>query len=116
MSRPRFPQLNDRAWLEREDIERGRSSAEIARELGCGKTTVRDALRQHGLGRRRRGRVRIVDVSSDEVAAMRAGGLVLREIAGELGVTVTTVWRRLAEVRKPGMPRFLRRPAAGDDD
>ncbi len=33
------PQLNDRAWLKREYIERARSSADIARELGCGKTT-----------------------------------------------------------------------------
>src|ERR671925_1681327 len=99
--RPRAPKLNDRAWLEREYIERGRSSADIARELGCGKTTVRDALRRHGLERRRRGRVRREDISSDHMAAMRARGLSLSAIAEELGVSVSTVWRRLAEARNP---------------
>ena len=100
--RPRAPQLNDRAWLEREYIERGRSSAGIARELGCGKTTVRDALRRHGLERRRRGRVRMDDLSSERVAELRARGLTLRAIADELGVSVSTVWRRLAEAPNPG--------------
>jgi hypothetical protein len=42
----------------------------VARELGCGKTTVRDALRRQGLEKRRRGRVRRDDISSDHVAVL----------------------------------------------
>jgi hypothetical protein len=33
MARPRAAELDDDDWLEREYIERGRSSADIAREL-----------------------------------------------------------------------------------
>ena len=95
--RPRAPNLNDRDWLAREYIELGRSSADIARDLGCGKTTVRDALRRHGLERRRRGRVRREDISADHVAALRARGLTLSAIGEELGISTSTVWRRLAE-------------------
>src|SRR5919109_1942156 len=111
--RPRAPKLNDRGWLEREYIERGRSSADIARELECGKTTVRDALRRLGLEKRRRGRLRMDHLSSDDVAAMRARGLTLRAIADELGVSVSTIWRRLAEAPNPGSQGSWT-PAAGE--
>jgi hypothetical protein len=81
-------------------VHRARAfGGDIARELGCGKTTVRDAPRRHGLERRRRGRVRKEELSSDHVAAMRARGLTLHAIAGELGVSVSPVHRRLAETQ-----------------
>jgi IS30 family transposase len=98
---PRNPQLDDRDWLEREYVERGCSSADIAGELKCGKTTVRDALRRHGLERRPRGRIPKQDVSSGQMAATRAKGLTLHAIARELGVSVSTVWRRLAASPEP---------------
>jgi DNA-binding CsgD family transcriptional regulator len=98
---PRNPQLDNRDWLEREYVEGGRSSADIARELQCGKTTVRDALRRNGLERRPRGRIPKEDVSSDRIAAMRASGLTLHAIASELGVSVSTVWRRLTVSPEP---------------
>lgn len=58
------PQLRDKAWLEREYIERGRSAEDIARELGVTLYTVRTRLknlvrkqpkRQPGISIKRRG-------------------------------------------------------------
>lgn len=48
----RYAQLADRGWLEREYVERGRSTREIATELGTANTTVALALRRHGIPRR----------------------------------------------------------------
>jgi DNA-binding CsgD family transcriptional regulator len=84
----------------RQYIERGRSAADIARQLRCGKTTVRDALRRHGLEKRRRGRIRRDDVSDDQVADLRARGWTLQAIGEELGVSTSTVWRRLSGSRR----------------
>jgi hypothetical protein len=53
MARPRHPQLDDRAWLEREYVQLGRSVRDIAGELGCVPSAVRKALVRHGLKLRR---------------------------------------------------------------
>ena len=47
--------LRDAAALEREYIERGRSTYDIARWLGCNAKTVHSALRRHGIPTRPRG-------------------------------------------------------------
>src|SRR3990167_5716591 len=39
----------DREWLYREYIEKGRSSGEIAAEIGCRNTTIHFWLRKHGI-------------------------------------------------------------------
>jgi TyrR family helix-turn-helix protein len=51
------PELADRAVLA-EYVEEGLSIRKIAKRIGCSKTTVAQALRQHGLSRRR---VRVPD-------------------------------------------------------
>jgi DNA-binding CsgD family transcriptional regulator len=113
MTRHRHPQLDDRGWLLHQYIERGRSSADIARQLRCGKTTVRDALRRHGLEKRRRGRIRRDDVSDDQVADLRARGWTLQAIGEELGVSTRERHRsppvRVAELppRSHGRPHAL---------
>lgn len=45
---PRYRQLQDGEWL-RSRLEAGLSQAQIAREVGCDRTTVAAALRRYGL-------------------------------------------------------------------
>lgn len=51
----RYPQLADRAWLDHEYREEGRSCQEIAARVGCSPANVDLRLRQHGIPRRGRG-------------------------------------------------------------
>lgn len=55
MARRRHPQLDDRAWLEREYADRRKGAGTIAQELGIPKTTFYDALRRHEIKLRRPG-------------------------------------------------------------
>src|SRR4051794_2894289 len=50
------PRLEDQQWLTKHYIERGRSSADVAAELGVTAVTVRHALRAAGIPLRPRGR------------------------------------------------------------
>jgi hypothetical protein len=50
------PILNDAAWLERAHIGEGRSTADIAAEVGCHANTVQRALTRNGIPGRHRGR------------------------------------------------------------
>jgi biotin operon repressor len=50
--RPRYPELHDRPWLEREYGEKGRAVTDIARELGCTHKAVRVALNRLQIPRR----------------------------------------------------------------
>jgi lambda repressor-like predicted transcriptional regulator len=47
----------DAGWLRREYVDRGRTTADIAAELGLADDTIRDALLRHGITPRRRGGV-----------------------------------------------------------
>jgi hypothetical protein len=50
--RVKYPELADREWLERRYCTEGRSTLEIASELGCVPETVCNALRRHGISAR----------------------------------------------------------------
>jgi hypothetical protein len=54
----RIAELNDPAWLRREYVNRGRTSAEIATDLGCNYITVLNALKRHSIPRHPRSRPR----------------------------------------------------------
>lgn len=49
----RFDALRDAAWLRVEYVERGRSQASIAAEIGCSQPAVGQALARHGIPSRR---------------------------------------------------------------
>jgi hypothetical protein len=55
MSNVRYPQLADRDWLAGEYVDKGRSCADIAAEVGCTASNVDLRLRQLGVPRRGRG-------------------------------------------------------------
>jgi DNA-binding CsgD family transcriptional regulator len=46
------PTLTDRSWLAARYVGEGHTTSEIAAELGCSVSTVRAALRAHGIPRR----------------------------------------------------------------
>jgi hypothetical protein len=50
-----YPQLLDAEWLRRRYVDDGRSTAQIAAEVGCELTTVLARLRRYGVERRPRG-------------------------------------------------------------
>lgn len=43
----RFPELQDRAWLEQHYLKDLKSAKEIADSLGCSRSTITLALRRH---------------------------------------------------------------------
>lgn len=47
----RYPQLNDRSWLEQQYIALGKTTVQIAQEVGCVNSTVFHALRVLGIPR-----------------------------------------------------------------
>lgn len=49
-----YPQLHDRDWLEREYLANGRSTPEIAKEIGCSPATVQWNLKKLGIKARGR--------------------------------------------------------------
>lgn len=49
---PRFPQLQDPAWLREQYEMEGRSTRDIAAELGCAKSLIDHYMRSHGIARR----------------------------------------------------------------
>jgi DNA-binding CsgD family transcriptional regulator len=45
----RYPQLADTSWLRNRHVDQGLTASDIAREVGCNETTVRNALRAAGI-------------------------------------------------------------------
>jgi orotate phosphoribosyltransferase-like protein len=106
----------DAAWLRREYVDRGRTTADIATELGLADDTIRDALLRHGITPRGRGGVvgrakpgRPAQLEDPQWLADRywERGLSIRGVARELHVSASAV--RAAMVRHD-IPR--RPPAA----
>lgn len=50
----KYPLLSDKAWLEDQYVKQGKSSIEIAAELGCGPATVQARMAQFGIKARGR--------------------------------------------------------------
>lgn len=101
--------LTDPDWLQMEYSEKGRSSGQIAEQLGVVSTTVLDALERHGIERRDPGEsLMIRDMESwegDEYQKLKdeewmrtqylAHERPPNEIAKQLGVATNTVCRQL---------------------
>ncbi|HET7665443.1 MAG TPA: MucR family transcriptional regulator [Mycobacterium sp.] len=101
--------LQDRQWLRREYVVRGRAAATIAREIDCSETAVLDALRRHGLEVRDRGggsrRVAMPgELGDDEWLRQRysGDGASIRRIAADLEVSASAVATAL---RRAGVTR-----------
>jgi transposase-like protein len=48
-NQPKYPQLQDRDWLEQEYVEHGRTTYDIAEEIGCDPQVVGGWLRRHDI-------------------------------------------------------------------
>lgn len=91
-----YPRLNDPDWLGTEYLERGRTAADIAAEVGCPHKTVDRALRRHGI--RRPPHRTLADVPADwlrEQYALRGRSII--DIAAEVELSPTSVRRALVE-------------------
>lgn len=73
----RYPQLRDKAWLEREYLKAGRTAQDIADEVGSSRAAVQWAMKKHGLPMRPRSGPKSAVVAGD-----RFGRLVAIEPAG----------------------------------
>jgi hypothetical protein len=93
MSGRRYPRLADGEWLRRRYVEEGASLDDMAAELGCQKSTLRDAMAAAGVSTRPRGRRRTLRTLGTEdllelIARQGQGGA-----ARELGVDPSTLYR-----------------------
>ena len=68
----KFPQLYDREWVVQNYVTERRSPDEIAAELGCTGTSVRDALKRLGIPKR--SAVETRDLTLQDVTRWRDGG------------------------------------------
>lgn len=91
-----YPLLNDPVWLRTEYLDRGRTAADIATEVGSPHGTVDRALRRHGI-RRPSHRVRAAVPAEWLREQYVQGARSINDIAGELGLTPTSVRRALVE-------------------
>lgn len=107
-----YSRLNQPDWLRTQYLERGRTAADIAAEVGCPHKTVDRALRRHGI--RRPPHRTLADVPADwlrEQYVQRQRSII--DIAGELVTSRTSVRRALAEA---GIDVDTRRLPAELDD
>src|SRR4051812_24125233 len=93
MTRRRYPQLGDVEWLRRRYVEDGASLDDMAGEIGCQKSTLRQALAAAGVLTRPRGRRRTLRTLGTEelldlIARRGHGGA-----ARELGIDPSTLYR-----------------------
>ena len=91
-----IPRLHDPVWL-RAEYERGRTTTDIAAELGCARTAAIAALKRHGIAARAGGRA-AVDPRARDGAWLRAqyeGGKSTRLLAKELKCSQRVVWETL---------------------
>lgn len=107
-----YPQLNDPDWLRTQYLERGRTGADLAAEVGCPHKTLARALERHGI--RRPPRRTLADLPMDwlrEQYVQRRRSIL--DIAAEVGLSATPVRRALTEA---GIPiETGRLPAELDD-
>jgi DNA-binding CsgD family transcriptional regulator len=68
----------------------GVTNGEIAKRLGCGETTVTDAVRQFGWPKKTTGQR--IDVDVPKLFALWATQATLPEIAEQLGCKLTSLW------------------------
>ncbi|HAS08958.1 MAG TPA: hypothetical protein DCS55_00305, partial [Acidimicrobiaceae bacterium] len=95
-----YPHLNDPDWLRTEYLDRGRTAADIAAEVGCPHKTVDRALRRHGI--RRPPYRALADVPADWLHEQYVErGRSITDIAGEIGMATTSVRRALDEAGIP---------------
>jgi transposase-like protein len=101
-----YPRLNDPDWLRTEYLERGRTAADIAAEVGCPHKTVDRALQRHGIRRPPHRTLADVPVEwlREEYVSRRRS---IADIAGEVGLSPTSVRRALAEAGIPVDDRRL---------
>lgn len=107
-----YRQLNDAVWLRTEYLERGRTAADIAAEVGCPHKAVDRALRRHEI--RRPPHRTLADVPTDwlrEQYVQRQRSII--DIAAEVGLSRTAVRRALDEA---GIPIATGRLPAELDD
>lgn len=98
MARPVHPNLTDPAWLEHEYVGLGRSTTDIAAELGCTAGTVGRALKRQGIAARP-ARSALSDLRLADEAWLRgrwSEGRTLAEMATEVGCSEATVRRALS--------------------
>ena len=95
-----YERLNDPDWLRAQYLDRGRTAADIATEVGCPHKTLDRALRRHGI--RRPPHRTLADVPADwlqeqYVARQRS----ITDIAADIGLSRTSVRRALVEADIP---------------
>jgi AraC-like DNA-binding protein len=104
----RYPQLADPSWLRRRYLTDGASLGDIAAELGCDRTTVRDALTAAGIPLK--GRIyqrRYPRLGDHDWLRQRYldEGASLADLAAEIGCSITAVRQALAAARITPRPR-----------
>lgn len=95
-----YEHLNDAAWLRLQYLERGRTGADIAAEVGCPHKTLDRALRRHAIRRpphRTLSEVPAAWLRKQYTHRQRS----IADIAAELGLSRTSVRRALAEAGIP---------------
>lgn len=95
-----YQRLNDPDWLRTEYLDRGRTAADIAAEVGCPHKTVDRALQRHNIRRppqRSLATVPAAWLREQYVDGKRA----IADIAAELALSATSVRRALADAGLP---------------
>lgn len=95
----RHPELVDREWLQREYVDKRRSFADIARQLGCDASTVGEYLALAGIAARGRSPASMPPELRDrEWLAEAYADRSAEAIARELGVGATAVRRAMRKL------------------
>jgi len=95
--------LRDAEYLEREYAENERSTIDIAEEIGCDHVTVLDWLDKHGIKTRSRsealsnGPIEKLENKEYLERLYWEKGMFIQDIADEVGVSNTTVYRKMVE-------------------
>jgi DNA-binding CsgD family transcriptional regulator len=106
------PLLNDGRWLRQQYLGQGRTTAEIAADLGVAGRTVRLALADHDIPIRRRGRPSVLDAAAEAEVVQRYGaGHSMRAVGLVLGLGEDMVRDTLLRRGEPIRGRGGRRPA-----
>ena len=113
MGGPRFWQLADADWLREQHLERGRTLTDIAREVGCTRASVGQAMQRHGVRDvRGPGPVRKLTDTEWLRAVYVDQRMTTSQIAAALGCTKQPVLRALVLAGIPRRRRGARDPWA----